>query len=153
LKFFTRKWVNGATDDEAADAVVPGYWRHLETLGLHQSLKDLAELNPHDGYILNVEHEPSTHSLRLRLRCGDLQAGYFDAVLTFVGATITPADKATLAEARHPAGFEILYDEVDREAGAFVYRLLLHPAGETSIRFNDVAVVRVPVADRRAITV
>ena len=149
MKFFTRQWADGAMDDETADAVLPAYRHHLETLYLNQSLKDLAELNPHDGYVLDAEHEPSTRSLRLQIRCGDLQAGYFDAELTFTDATITPADKATLADARHPAGFEILYDEVDREAGAFVYRLLLHPAGEISIRFRNVAIVRVPLADRR----
>jgi hypothetical protein len=151
LNFYTRAWVNGDMTDEEADAVVPAYRCHLEAIGLPQRVKDLAGLNPHDGYILDVEHEPSVNTLRLRLRCGDLQAGYSDALLAFTGAMIRPADAATLARARRPADFEILYDEVDRaEGGAFEYRLLLHPSGEVSIRFSDVAVVRKPVADRRA---
>jgi hypothetical protein len=138
-------------DDEAADAVVPAYRRHLEALGLKQSVKRLAELNPHDGYILGVDREASHRVLRLRLRCGDIPSGYFDAMLAFAGAAITPDDFATLSKAKRPADFEILCDEVDREGRDFVYRLLLHPSGEVVIRFDDVEVVRTPVADRRAV--
>lgn len=66
--------------------------------------------------------------------------------------TIPPAHAAALVEARRPAGFEILYDEVDRAgAGAFEYRLLLDPAGEVAFQFRDVAVVRRAVADRQAV--
>jgi hypothetical protein len=152
LKFFTRGWVNGDTTGEAADAVVPAYSRHLDGLALPQPVMDLASLNPHDAHVLDVEHEPVSRTLRLRLRCGDLQSGYSDVSLTFSGAMLRAADAATLARARRPADFEILYDEVDRaDAGAFEYRLLLHPVGEVAFRFSDVTVVRKPVADRRAV--
>jgi hypothetical protein len=41
---------------------------------------------------------------------------------------------------------------VDRaDNGTYEYRLLLDPAGEVSIRFADVSVVRKPVPDRRAL--
>jgi len=49
-------------------------------------------LNPHDGIILDVEHEPQIEDLRLRFRCGDLQTDYFDALLSFSAVTIAPAD-------------------------------------------------------------
>lgn len=148
MRFFTREWINGELEDEAADTVVLAYRRHLEALGLPNTIKKLAELNSHDGYVLDVELEASENSLRIRLRCGDLQVGYFDAELTFKNVKMSPTDLSTLAQAQRSAGFEILYDEVDREAGAFMYRLLFQPAGEVSIRFSDVAIVRMPVTDR-----
>jgi hypothetical protein len=152
LKFFTRGWIHGDMIDEEAEAVSPAYRRHLEASDLPHPVRDLASLSPHDAYILNVEHEPSAGTLRLRLRCGDLQTGYFDAFVDFTGVTIRPAHAAALVEARRPAEFEILCDEVDRAAaGAFAYRLLLDPVGEVSFQFKGVAVVRRRVADRRAV--
>lgn len=152
MKFFTREWVNGEMSDEAADAVVTSYHGYIASIDLPQSIKNLASLNPHDACILEVAQEASANTLRLRLRCGDLQVGYFDAILTFTGATVGTNDATTLARAKSPANCEVLYDEVDRaDAAAFEYRLLLCPAGEFSIRFGDVTIVRKPVADRRAV--
>jgi len=145
MKFFTREWVDGDMSDEDADAVVPAYRRHLEIIELPEPMRDLAALNPHDARVLRVDHDPAANTLALRLRCGDLQAGYFDALLSFSGMTLRPADVAALAR----PGVEILYDEVDRTvADGFEYRLLLHPTGEVAVRFHDVAVMRVLVSDR-----
>jgi hypothetical protein len=147
MKFFTRNWLGGDMSDEQANAIAPAYRRHLETLDLPQPLRDLVALNPHDARILGVDHDPSANTLTVRLRGGDLQAGYFDARLHFAGVSIRPADAAALAR----AGVEILYDEVDRPApGGYEYRLLLHPTGEVAFHFNNVAIARHPVTDRRA---
>jgi len=136
--------------DEEADAVPPAYQRHLQTLNLPPSVRDLSSLNPHDAHILDVQHEPSVHVLRLRLRCGDLQVGYFDALLNFSGVIIQSDHLARLIEVKRPAKLEILYDEVDRSsADLFEYRLLLHPVFEIAFQFTDIAVVRQPVSDRR----
>lgn len=152
MKFFTRDWCQGKMTDEEAEAVIPTYQRHLDKLDLPESIRELAGLNPHDAYILDTEHEPREGTLRLRLRCGDLQIGYFDATLAFTHAILTSVDAATLVRARYPAKFEILYDEVDKVASAaFEYRLLLYPTGEVSIGFNQVAIARRPVADRQAV--
>jgi hypothetical protein len=137
------------TDDEA-DTVPPAYQCHLQTLNLPPSVQDLSSLNPHDAHILDVQHEPSVHVLRLRLRCGDLQVGYFDALLIFSGVIIQSDHLARLIEAKRPAKFEILYDEVDRSrADRFEYRLLLDPAFEVEFQFTDIDIVRQPVMDRR----
>jgi hypothetical protein len=137
--------------EEEADAVAPAYRQHLEAIDLPQSVRDLASLNPHDAHILDVEQVPADDTLRLRLRCGDLQAGYFDVSVEFRGVTIRPANLQALLEARRPAEFEILYDEVDRVGGgAFEYRLLIHPVGEVTFQFRDAAVVRRKVADRQS---
>jgi hypothetical protein len=130
--------------------VPPAYQRHLQTLDLPRAVRDLAFLNPHDAYILDVEYDPSAHLLRLRLRCGDLQVGYFDAVLDFSGVIIHPDHLARLIEASRPAKFEVLYDEVDRSsADLFDYRLLLHPVFEIAFQFTDIDIARQPVMDRR----
>ena len=152
MKFFTRAWTQGNMTDDKANAVAPAYWRRVEMLDLPRSVRDLATLNPHDAHILHVEHDQSAGTLCLRLRCGDLQAGYFDAALNFSGVIIRPAHLATLVKAMRPAPFEILYDEVDRaNATAFEYRLLLHSALEVVLQFRDVAVARQRVANRHAV--
>ena len=152
MKFFTRDWADGDMTDAEADAVAPAYWHHLDALDLPTPVRALADLNTHDANVLDVGYHAAANTLRLRLRCGDQQTGYFDATLTFTGATIRPADAATLERARRPANVEVLYDEVDRADGrTFEYRLLLYPAGEVSIRFTDVAIVRKPAVDRRAV--
>lgn len=152
MKFFTRDWCQGNLTDDEVQAVIFDYQRHLDTCDLPESVRALAHLNPHDAYVLNFEHKPREGTLRLRLRCGDLQRGYFDAVLDFAEAILAPKDAETLVLARYPAAYEILYDEVDRVGSdAFEYRLLLDPTGEVAIRFSRVAIDRRPVADRRAI--
>ena len=139
------------TEDEV-NAFASAYRQHLEAIDLPKPVRELTSLNPHDAHILDVEHEPSAETLRLRLRCGDLQTGYFDALVVFSGVAIRPDEAAALVEARRPAEFEILCDEVDRvDGGAFEYRLLLHPVGEVALQFADVAVVRRRVADRREV--
>jgi hypothetical protein len=113
-------------------------------------VRDLAILNPHDAYILDVEYDPSAHLLRLRLRCGDLQVGYFDALLNFAGVMIQSDHLEMLIKASRPAKFEVLYDEVDRSsADLFDYRLLLHPVFEIAFQFTDIDIARQPVMDRR----
>jgi len=114
-------------------------------------MRDLASLEPHDAYIMEVEQEPLVGALRLRLRCGDLQVGYSDAVLSFDDVTTRPAHLAGLVEVKHPADFEILYDEIDRvDDNRFEYRFLLHPVGEVAFCFSGVRVFRTAVLDRQA---
>ena len=151
MRFFTRGWTYGDMTDEAYDAVIPAYWRYVRGLELPESIDDLAHLNPHDAFILDVDHQPEQAELLLRLRCGDLQAGYFDAILRFLGVAIDPEYVAWLQEARHPENVEIVYDEVDRfAADRFCYRILLDPVGEISFEFEDVTLTRAPVASRDA---
>jgi hypothetical protein len=149
MKFFTRQWANNDMTEEETETIPAAYFRHLEAIDLPRPVLDLASINPHDAYVLEVEYTSSDRTLHLLLRCGDLQAGYFDALLNFSNAEIEPPDLASLINARRPAKFEILYDEVDRvDKTMFEYRLLLHPVGEVTIRFQNVAIDRRPVADR-----
>lgn len=149
MKYFTRGWIHGQTTDEKAAFVTAAYWQHVHGLELPPAVRDLAFLNPHDAYVLDVEHEPQSAQLRLRLRCGDMQVGYFDARMTFRGVTIASAHAEILTKAKRPATAEILYDEVDRsDFGGFEYRILLFPDGEIAFQFENVEIIRDPVADR-----
>lgn len=140
MKFFTRAWANGELSDEATQAIGPAYRDYLDSLNLSPHLRELADLNSHDGYILNVNYDEAANSLKLRLRCGDLQVGYFDATLVFADAVIPPNDVELLRQATRPNDAEILYDEVDvLGRNKFEYRMLLWPDGEAAIRFRDVS--------------
>lgn len=145
MRFFTRAWTQGELTDEAFEAVPEAYRRHLGALGLPASVVVLAESNLHDALVLDVEDEPKR--LRLRLRVGDHQRGYSDLRITYTGAT---TDSATLAALRaHEA--EVLYSEIDRTGGRYAHRLLLWPAGEAVIAFEDVKLVSRAVASRSAL--
>jgi hypothetical protein len=149
MKFFTRGWVHGDMTDAESDAVLLAYVAYMDSLNLPESLQKLNSVDAHDAYILHVAHDAAAQSLLLLLRGGYLQVGYWDIELKFSGATINDDHYQRLVEAAHPPEFEILYTEIDRSSNKmFEYRLLLHPVGEISIRFTDVAIDRRPVANR-----
>ena len=150
MKFFTRAWVNGEMTDEQAADIPEAYWRYLATLLLPTSIIALSKVNPHDAYLVALEHEPEHSRLTLRLRCGDLQRGYSDVTLAFSQVAVERATLDMLRRAVRPAQVEVLYDEVDRSGDGFEYRLLLYPDDEVSIQFKDVNLVERPVADRMA---
>jgi hypothetical protein len=150
LKFFTREWTNGALPAEQAAAVPGAYWSYVANLGLPPTAAALSYVNPHDAYVLAVEHESARACLTLRLRCGDLQRGYWDVHITFSGVTVRPNVLRILRRATRPSKFEVLYDEVDRADDQFEYRFTLAPEGEVSILFQAVQVTMSAVASREA---
>lgn len=151
VRYFTKYWQDGASDDDAVRATAEAYWRHVHSLGLPASVMMLADLNPHDAYVLHVEHQPEHGRLALRLRCGDLQIGYFDADITFEGVEMSSKAEEVLRESRRPADVELLYDEVDRAADCFEYRLSFSHGSELCMRFRDVRVRRRNVECRDAL--
>jgi len=150
MKFFTRAWTRGEMTEEQAAAVPGAYWRHVASLHLPPTIAALSELNPHDAFVLGVDHEPEYSRITLRLRCGDLQRGYSDVSLAFSDVTVDLASLDSLRCAVRPARVEVLYDEVDRLGDCFEYRLLLHAVGEASILFRQVELTEQFVTDREA---
>jgi hypothetical protein len=150
MKFFTRAWVNGEMADDQAAALPDAYWHYLTALDLPTPIVALSKVNPHDGYLMALEHDPEHSRLIVRLRCGDLQRGYSDVTLAFSQVAVDPATLETLRRSVRPASVEVLYDEVDRSGECFEYRLLLDPDGEVSIQFKEVDLAERPVADREA---
>src|SRR5207248_7275733 len=76
------------------------YSQHLEGLRgiLPARVLELARLpGVDDGLIVQVSHDRAGCVLRLTLRCGDLQMGYYDLALTYEGAEITPKHEWELA--------------------------------------------------------
>src|SRR5262249_36247260 len=150
MKFFTRPWVNGEMDDEQAAALPEAYRHYLTALDLPTPIVALSKVNPHDAYLVALEHDPEHSQLTLRLRCGDLQRGYSDVTLAFSQVTVDRAALDTPRRAVRPASVEVLYDEVDRSGECFEYRLLLYPDGEVGLQFQWVDIAERPVADREA---
>jgi len=89
--------------------------------------------------------------LFLRLRCGELQYGYYDLLLHYAEAAVidhTPYGLPNLAAA---AGVEVLYDEIDvSDDGRFEQRMILWPSGEFAVSCAQFTFSLVPVASRDA---
>ena len=150
MKFFTQAWFSGEMPDEQAAKAEEAYWRYIATLDLPPTSAALAQINPHDAFVLGAVHQPELSRLTLRLRCGDLQRGYSDVTLTFSRVCIDPAAIQTLQCAVRPAAVEVLWGEVGRSGECFEYRLLLYPKGEVGIQFQEVEVTERAAADRYA---
>jgi hypothetical protein len=162
MKFFTLDWYHTPIDE--ADAVhfrraYDSYAAHLELMRgvLPDSVLALARLSGmDDGLVVSVRHERAVRRLRLTLRCGDLQVGYYDLILDYEEASLSPPDEWTLArvarstrsDARYD--YDLAYHEIDRsEDGQIEHRLLFHPGIWLAIRCVRMRWEKVPRSDRR----
>ena len=110
--------------------------RHLEEMRgvLPDHVLELAHLQGvDDGLIVEVHHDQAERVLRITLRCGDLQMGYYDLILTYGDAQITPEDefllarlaRSTIDQSDHDA--DLYRHEVDVTAeGGIEHRLEFH---------------------------
>ncbi len=153
MKFFSREWASGEMCDSEGDEMIVAYERHIDHVAtrLPASARCLArELNLHDGLIRRVTYDKAGRELRLELRCGDNQLGYFDLDLTYLGAILDRSDVAVLREVARDAETELWYDEVDlAEEGMFLHRMLFYPARECEIMFRGLGLRVIPRDDRR----
>lgn len=148
MQFFTKEWLTGELSDAAFEARPAAYRLHLASLQLPPDVLAITELDNHDALILDAEYEPSSAELALRLRCGDLQRGYFDLYLKYQGALLDSVSLSTLHRAMLLPRDEVLYDEVDRVGDRFVHRCMLASHHEIAVTFSTVAVTSKPVASR-----
>ncbi len=112
------------------------YKRHLSSLRgvLTDRVLKLDELpGTDDALIAKVEHDREKRVLRVTLRGGDLQMGYYNLVLTYEGAELLPehdAALATIARSAHSHrrhGCDLAWHELDvAEDGMIEHRLLFH---------------------------
>jgi hypothetical protein len=109
-----------------------------------------------DGLVVEVRHERKQGILTLVLRCGDYTKGYYDLVLSYEDASLTPTHERTLAKIarttkthlRHD--FDLAFHEVDRtEEGKIEHRMLFHPGIWFSIRCTTLRWEQIPRPDRR----
>ncbi len=123
MNYFTPEWHSGHVDEH------PGkkYREHLVPLLRHwpTPVRLLANsISLHDGLIREFSWNTDEATLFLRLRCGDLQVGYFDLDLHYSGVLFSPLDWASLLTLNANKNSEALYDEMDEEDGLFVHRIL-----------------------------
>jgi hypothetical protein len=152
MKFFTRAWAVGELSDAESNEIIAAYERHLDDVvpSLPASIRCLArELTLHDGLVRRVIYDRAGRELRMELRCGDLQIGYFDLDLWYLGAILDHADVAALQSAARDTKTEVWYDEVDLSGdGAFLHRVLFYPGRECEIMFRSLGLRLIPRADR-----
>lgn len=152
MNFFTRAWCTGHYDESAYDAVAPAYWRHIDAIA-DRLPPDLVAFHRtvslHDGLIRAVDDYSTPGTLDLRLRCGDLQVGYFNADLRYQDVAISPDDLGTLSSLARAQGVELLYDELDvRLDGRIEHSIIFWPAGEVTVGCSSLTIATRPVPSR-----
>lgn len=143
MRWFTTDWNEGDLTQEQVDQVRADYDAHTTSLRRDDpSLADLLDTDLHDGHVL--EWGASDEQVSIRMVIGDAQKGYRFATLAYHGASFVGGlDEPTRLKLDDDQT-EILYDEVDRDAGHFVHRMLLWPEGELVVRFTTVSVETSP---------
>lgn len=139
MQFFSRAWQAGDLTEEEAEAVSERYYReHLPAIAsrLSPALRELAEhraasgeiLGIHDALIRRSVVNRSRGELRLELRAGDLQVGYYDLDLIYDRVDFARSDWAVLRQAGSAERVELLYHEIDLTTDEwFVHRILCWP--------------------------
>ena len=156
MKFFTLKWYRERNLKAEYSSVFSNYCKHLEVLKetLPASVIELANLpGVDDGLIVLVRHDRFRRRLTLTLRCGDLQMGYYDLVLTYEGAEISKTDEWKLAclakMSQVDKAPDIAYHEVDTsDIGGVEHRVLFHNRGWFAIRCQELKWEKINVPDR-----
>jgi hypothetical protein len=94
--------------------------------------------------VVEVHHVVSQQVLILVLRCGDNLIGYYDLLLTYEEAQISPRDAWTLAKiartTKQARWFQsdLFFHELDRtEEGLVEHRLLFHPGLWFAVRCRN----------------
>jgi hypothetical protein len=123
MNYFTPEWHRSDLDEH------PGkkYREHIVSMLRRwpPPVRWLANsVSLHDGHIREFSWNLNEATLFLRLRCGDLQVGYFDLDLHYSGVLFSPLDWGSLLTLNANNGSNALYDEMDEEAGRFVHRIL-----------------------------
>jgi len=140
MKFFTpevyRSWYNPNPTEHILMAAHCQYHRYIESLQsvLPSHLIALTQLaGTDDGLIVKAHHDRDAKLLEITLRCGDLQMGYYDLVLLYEDAEISPQHEQKLAhiarttksDGEHES--DLWVHEVDiAESGRFIHRLFFH---------------------------
>ncbi len=143
MRFFTYAWHTGALTDTEFDACIPAYHAHLHQIAaqLTPSLRTFIQaINLHDGLIHQVCVDYAQHSLVVTIRCGDLQQGYHDLIVSYRDVALEQLDRPILALAASNPSMEILSDEVDvMRDGRFCHSLLFAPSPEITVIFGDLS--------------
>ena len=150
MQFFTRE-VLRSSEDGMWEATIRAYEAHLNRIAplLPGTVWTLARgVNVHDGLIRSVEIRTKRRTLKLALRCGDVQVGYFDLDLAYEGVDWAASNLRDLASIARNVRTEALYDEVDTDATngetRAIHRIIFYPKGEIEVVFATLGLKLLP---------
>jgi hypothetical protein len=164
VKYFTPSWAGLGDCDSLAvppevaqeefQAVIDAYGKHVARLlpSVPPDLHDLVQgkISLHDGLVLDARLDDAGKDLRLLLRCGNCQDGYFDLELRY-GALREPRPTASQLEELLSLRAEALCTEFDRtEDGLLVHRILFWkppPYRELEMVFDELSVAQTACAN------
>jgi len=149
MRFFTIAWHSGEMPDDEAAAIPDAYESHIRALVPSlppDALRLVRAISLHDGLIRQASFTAS--AIDILIRAGDLQVGYFDARLHYVGGAISQADSQFLEGATDDSNTEILYDEFDSAESGWIHRILFWPYREVLIQFAALELAVMPKSDR-----
>lgn len=155
MEYFTLDWYHTVDDNfDRQEAIYQQYLRHLDEMQgvLPTDVLALARLKGvEDALVVKVRHDRTRRVLSLTLRAGYIGIGYYDLVLTYQGAEITPEDEQTLAlVARTTRGAwrhesDLVFHELDRtDDGRIEHSILFHYGRAFTIRCDALDWVRLP---------
>lgn len=162
MKFFTLDIYHKGYLGTGEDPLVTAgrrYAQHREQMKgiLPAEVLALAELpGVDDGLVIEVVHDREQRVLTLTMRCGDLQIGYYDLVLTYEDASITADHEWNLAQIARTTETDrvhrsdVAYHEVDRtEDGQVEHRILFHPGIWFATRCRALRWEQIPRPNRK----
>ncbi len=130
------------------------YVKHMEVLRdlLPAEVVELADVDLlDDGLIIKVDHDRRKKILKVVLRCGNLQIDYYDIVITYLGARISPKHDQTLGKiARSTNGFnghihDIHFHEFTlAKSGRITHRFLFNPGVQFAISCKSLTWKKIP---------
>jgi hypothetical protein len=136
MKYFTPEACDTFDEIEPFRKVNEAYRRHLTGLRgiLPEKVLELAEPSGmENALVVHVAHDRTRRSLRLVLRCGDLQMGYYNLVLTYEDAWLRPEHDVVLAmiarttKTQRIFECDLAYQEVDAtEDGHIEHSLIFY---------------------------
>lgn len=134
MKFFKPQKSKAFRNPGQFKKIAEDYNRHLEKLQdvLPERVLELAKPSGmENGLVVRVDHDRKRRLLRLVLRCGHLQMGYYNLILTYEDAEISPEHDVVLAKVARTTKTQRLhqrdlaYHELDSfEGGRIEHRFL-----------------------------
>jgi hypothetical protein len=141
VRFLTRDWHAGARSDAESEATAAAYSAHRASVLplLPVRFRIFAEtIDIHDAMVRAIRLDLLADTLRIDLRAGDLQQGYFDLSLRYGVVDASTIDRRALALIAQDPNAEALYHEVDIAAnGRYEHRWLWWPYQELDVRFVE----------------
>jgi hypothetical protein len=134
MKFFTPEALDDFYEYEPFSTKLQEYREHL--LGLHDVLSPevlaLAELlGMDDGLVVRVDHNRIRRVLKLILRCGNVQMGYYNLLLVYKGADLSLEHDSALARiarttiTKRRYGCDLAYHKLDAsDEGKIEHRMI-----------------------------